>query len=337
MSIFTPAELDMLTDEEREGLLEGEEDDDTDKGGGDFDNGDDDDNDDNADDDNADTAAGAGDGADAAGAGDGADGTGVSDADATAAAAAAAAAEADSAQAPGRDDGADVPKFRVDDKPVIRNSGIADAEARLEALEGERIALAEAFDAGEKDTVTFMADLAKIESRTREIEMAQFQNRLSEETAADQADQRWFGNCERFMNANPELSTSDLRLQAFDYAVRKVTGDEANKGKTDEQMLQLARENWAKELGIELKKPGAAAAAATEEEGGKGKPGHVRAPKQPIKAPPTLGGVPAAAAEDTSNGRFASLDRLMDKDPIAFEEALSRMSETDREAYLEAN
>lgn len=326
MSIFTPEELDMLTDEERKGFEDNDDDDDDDNGE-EFDN--DQSNDQGGG--NADTDAGGG--ADDAGAGGAGD---ELTAEELAAAELAAAAAAGGAEQPGRDDGADVPKFRVDDTPVIRASGIADAEARLEALEGERIALAEAFDAGEKDTVTFMADLAKIESRTREIEMAQFQNRLSQETAENQAEQKWYGECERFMNANPELGSSDLRLQAFDYAVRKVTGDEANANKSPEQLLQMARENWAKELGIELK-PAAAAAAEPKPAAEAGKTGHVRAEKQPIKAPPTLGGVPAATGESVTDGRFASLDRLMDKDPLAFEDALARMSESEREDYMSSN
>ena len=44
--------------------------------------------------------------------------------------------------------------------------------------------------------------------------------------------------------------------------------------------------------------------------------------------------MPAADVEDTSGNRFAVLDRMSNTDPLGFEEALSKMSQADRDAYL---
>jgi hypothetical protein len=57
--------------------------------------------------------------------------------------------------------------------------------------------------------------------------------------------------------------------------------------------------------------------------------------KQP-ELPPTLRSVPAAESADTSGNRFAALDRLLETDPMAHEEALAKMSRADRDAYMAA-
>ena len=52
--------------------------------------------------------------------------------------------------------------------------------------------------------------------------------------------------------------------------------------------------------------------------------------------PPNLGKVPAATANDTDDGKFAHLDRLAESDPLAFEAALAKMSDAQRDEYMQA-
>ena len=52
--------------------------------------------------------------------------------------------------------------------------------------------------------------------------------------------------------------------------------------------------------------------------------------------PPTLGKVPASAATDTDDGKFAHLDRLADSDPLAYETAVAKMSAAQRDEYMRA-
>ena len=52
--------------------------------------------------------------------------------------------------------------------------------------------------------------------------------------------------------------------------------------------------------------------------------------------PPNLGKVPASTANDTDDGKFAHLDRLAESDPLAFEAALAKMSDAQRDEYMQA-
>ena len=56
----------------------------------------------------------------------------------------------------------------------------------------------------------------------------------------------------------------------------------------------------------------------------------VKTPKNGI-VPPNLGTLPAATANDTDDGKFAHLDRL---EGVAFEEALAKLSDAQRDEYL---
>ena len=59
-------------------------------------------------------------------------------------------------------------------------------------------------------------------------------------------------------------------------------------------------------------------------------------PKHQQKAldiPPTLAKVPAAAPEDTDDGKFAALDRMADSDPQKYQETIARMSADEYDAY----
>jgi len=61
-----------------------------------------------------------------------------------------------------------------------------------------------------------------------------------------------------------------------------------------------------------------------------------KAEKKANVVPPNLGKIPAAAANPTDDGKYAHLDRLMDSDPLAFEEALAGMTPAQRDEYMRA-
>ena len=57
-------------------------------------------------------------------------------------------------------------------------------------------------------------------------------------------------------------------------------------------------------------------------------------PKREIPQVPSLANVPAADVDQPGDDKFAMLDRLADKDPVAYERALDKLSEAEREEYL---
>jgi len=50
--------------------------------------------------------------------------------------------------------------------------------------------------------------------------------------------------------------------------------------------------------------------------------------------PPSIHNVPAADANDVTGGKYAALDRLASTNPIAYEEALMKLPEEERNSYL---
>lgn len=252
---------------------------------------------------------------------------GAGDADADAAAKAnQAAADAAAAAKALEDEQAQQPaQFKAGDVPLIRPGQTDDAEARTKELESKLDELAQQFEDGEITTPEFLKQQRLVQSDLNRLEMQQFRTELSNETTQARAEQTWYQSVETFLNGNPEIGKSQLRLQSYDAVLRGVTADEANAGKSDVEMLTIARDRWAAELGIDLKP-----APKTE-------PVQQPAKKSGQDRPPApnLGDVPAAQAAALDDGKFSHLDRLANSDPVAFEEALAAMSSEQRDQYLE--
>lgn len=238
--------------------------------------------------------------------------------DAAAAAEAAKALEQEQQQQPAQ--------FKPGDVPLIRPGQTDDAEARTKELEGKLDAMAQQFEDGEITTTEFLKQQREIGRDLIRIEMQQFRTELSNETTQARSEQAWYESVGKFLGDNPEISTSELRLQSYDAVLRGVTGDEANAGKSDVELLTMARDKWAKELGIEPK-PAAKDPKPTTET--------PRKSGQDRPATPSLNDVPAAQQQTMDDGKFSHLDRLADSDPVAFEEALGKLSPELREQYLE--
>lgn len=322
MSTFSAEELAMLTPEELADLeLDHHDDNDNGEGGDGKDGGKD----------NANTGAGGGDGSGAD------DSANESESDK----AARLAAEQLAADAAGRDDGADAgaadaPRFKVDNVPLIRAGDTSGAEAKLAELETSRTALAELFESGDKTTAEFMSELRLLEREEQDVKWSLQRAELANEMSEAQKEQQWYTSVGVFLEANPEISASPLKTQAYDYCLRVITGDKANEGKSDVELLTMAKEQWAEQLGITLAKktPTAVELAAAEVAAEGKKPGKpFKAPASPV----TIGGLPSAEAQGTEDGKYAALDRLADTDPIRFEETMGKMSPSELEAYLQSN
>lgn len=108
----------------------------------------------------------------------------------------------------------------------------------------------------------------------------------------------------------------------LDAEVRKIQSTAANP--LDPKILDLAHQR----ISAQLKQ-------ATGAEPPKTAPGKKPAKVPKPEMPPTLGGVPAAAGIETEDGtEFAQLDRLQAKDPMAYEDALGKLSAAQLDYYL---
>lgn len=204
------------------------------------------------------------------------------------------------------------PVFEAPDVP-------ADVDDQIAAAKLAKIKLAEKFDEGEITAVEYAKQTEELNDFQRELENKRFKAQLAAESQQSRELDSWEETCSNFLSAHPEISTSKLRYDSFDYAVRLVTGDQDNAALTGAQQLEKAYQTWVTELGIQVDQPAQSVA----------KPD----PRKP-KVVPNIGSLPAAQANDTDDGKFAYLDRLADSDPLKYEATLAKLSDADREAYL---
>ena len=207
------------------------------------------------------------------------------------------------------------PAYEYKPKPIFNAELPNDYEGQVKAIREQKRELAKKFDEGEISVAEYQDSLDDLNDKQADLREAKFKASLAQEAQQNQAADDWGTTVQKFLQSHPETSSSDFRLRAFDMAVRMVTGDDANKDMSNLEQLEKAYASFAKEFGI----------AATENK---------TPAKQEKRTVPNIGNLPQSDISETDNGRFAALDRLIETDPIKFEETLAKMSAADREAYL---
>lgn len=218
---------------------------------------------------------------------------------------------------------------RREEVPLLSAEVPANANTRLKEIEDAKDALAQKFDDGELSAKEHMAQLRELDKEADGIKQAIFKADISKEMQAKEVERNWMSDVDRFLAEHPEISKNELVYNAFDAVVRKVTGDDANSKLSNLGFLTKAYGIWADQLGIKAAK----ADPETKEPGKKAD----EPAKKGRNIPPTLGrGVPASDISSVDDGKYAALDRLRDADPIAFENALSRMTDDQIAEYERA-
>ena len=236
----------------------------------------------------------------------------------------------DADEQPGRDDGADADDGTADAEPeaaasnapaLIKTELPEDITEKLADIDKREDELSEKFEDGEITTAEYRAELRKLTGERSELEKSQLKHELAENFNQAQLEANWQRDVAQFLEKHPEVQASQLRMDSFDSVVRKVTAETMNAGKAPGMAdLNKAFAEWSEQLGIQTKP-----AAKGDKQA-----------KLAREIPPTLAKVPAAEMQDTADGKWAHLDRLMDSDPLAYEAALAKMSEADQDAYLSA-
>lgn len=206
--------------------------------------------------------------------------------------------------------------------PPLDAQAPEDIDARLAALDKQAEELDAKFDDGEITTKELREELRKI-SDQREAEIwKKREAELSEKMLRKAELNAWQRETETFMMTKGRaiVEKGEPAMLAFDRYVRGVTGDPANQNLSDRAQLEKAHKLFLKDFGPAF--GGQAPETKTAETGRKER-----------VVPPTLARLPAAEVETTDDGRFAALDRLERTDPIAYEEAVGRLSASDRAAY----
>lgn len=196
--------------------------------------------------------------------------------------------------------------------PMLNADVPADVDAKLADIQTRKDALIDRFDEGDLTTREYHAELDKLAKEERAIEQVQYKAQLAAEMRQDV----WVNQTVAgFLAQNPAYKDNEVLYHALDNEVRKIQAKAADP--FSPKVLQDAHERIRAAFGAPATKPAA------------GKPA-----RRPINAPPTLASVPASSLADTDDGRFAAIDRLLEKDPHAWEERLAKMSDADRESYL---
>lgn len=314
------AELDMLTDEEREGLLdedtidEGLEEEGDGDGEGDA---------------NTDAGNGIDKGQDKGGDSDGErDGEGDGDndngagADVAKAAADAAAAEAAAAAAAAASQDAEqknvaqepqerVPTWRID--PAVPE--------KIKTLDAQRDEIIAKFDDGEMTGAEMRAQLKPLETEMEQLKTKVMAADIAKTNAIDQYRDVTIPN---FMSAHTEYQPGTILHTMLDAEVRRLQQTATNP--LSPKILEQAHTN----ISSQVEKAYGVKKAAPKQD--TPKPNASGTGRQ---VPPTLGTVPAADANEADDGgEFAWLDRLANENMEKYETELAKLSDEKRERYL---
>ena len=289
MSKLTEEELALLTEEERDGYLDDEDDDEGEEGSGDE------------------------------GAGEGDDDPQDDPTLAVDDPAAAAQDAADGQEGDDQGDGAETKEeFTTQPKPLFNAELPADIQAQRTEIDEKEDALDRQFDEGDITFSEHKKALREINQQRNALDRAELKAELAAEAYQTQIDNSWQASQTAFFASHPELNTAnEVQMTALDHLVRQETKATLDKGGSiGVPELERAYTKYKQAFNIEAAAPKQAKAPASKNEG---------------VVPPNLGKLPAATANDTDDGKFAHLDRL---EGVAFEDALAKLSDAQRDEYL---
>ena len=203
-------------------------------------------------------------------------------------------------------------------KPLFNADLPADIEAQRTALDEKEAAIDQQYDEGDILFTEHKQALRDINKQRNALDRAELKAELAAEAYQTQIDNSWQASQTAFFSAHPEINTAnDVQMTALDHLVRQETKAVLDKGGViGVPELERAYTKYKQAFNIEAAAPKQAKAPASKNEG---------------VVPPNLGKLPAATANDTDDGKFAHLDRL---EGVAFEDALAKLSDAQRDEYL---
>lgn len=203
--------------------------------------------------------------------------------------------------------------------PILVAQAPEDAEARLKDIADQKEALLTQFDDGDITAREYQKKLDELSKQERSIELDLREAQLAIKMEAQRAQNDWIATCNAFIEANPVYKENARLYRALDQEVKDLAAKEETANWSGQKFLEEAHKELAKAFNL----PAA---------------NNTKSAKRPTdNLPPNLAKVPAADVNDTDGGQFAVLDRLANTDPLAYEEALARMPQAQRDAYMAAS
>jgi hypothetical protein len=208
--------------------------------------------------------------------------------------------------------------------PLLVAQAPADADAKLADIKTKKDEVLSRFDDGDITAKEMQAELDALGKQEREIERAIDKANIAAELEQQRRKNQWDADCASFLDAHKADYHGEANAERFTHlneTVIALANMPRNANLTGQQLLVRAHMMVKAELGEAVVLP---AAAKTKQQ---------EIPKPAL--PPNLAGVPSASTNDPGEGKWASLDRIRDSgDGVAYEKALSALSEADRDAYL---
>lgn len=206
---------------------------------------------------------------------------------------------------------------------VLNDTLPEDYSQRVEANNTAMDELAQKYEDGDISFAEYNKGMRKLNEEAMDLREVKMRAEISEQSSTNSVQQHWDGLMASFLTAHPEATSTQVRHAAFDHILREITAPVmAAGGMPGQAEIDKAYARLAEEFGLQAKKQDADKGAEPP------------AAKKENKVPPTLGAVPAAAHTDVDDGKWAALDRLVDTDPMKYEETLQKMSEAERDEYM---
>ena len=199
-------------------------------------------------------------------------------------------------------------------QPILVANSPADADARLQEISTKKDELLTQFDDGDITAREYQKQLDDLSRQERKIEFEQHEAQLAQKMEQQRLQNDWTATCNAFIERNAIYKDNPRLYKALDEEVRELAGKPETANWTGQRFLDEAHKNLKAAFGF--------------------KDAAAPAPTASRELPPNLAKVPAAEVEDTNGGRFAVLDRMATSDPMGYEETLSKMSQSERDAYL---
>lgn len=203
--------------------------------------------------------------------------------------------------------------------PILVASPVEEANARLSEIQTQKDALLDQFDNGDLTARDYQKQVDALAKEERKLEFQIHEAELAGKLENQRLQNEWVTTCNTFIESNPVYKDNPRLYKALDAEVRELANDPKTANWSGQKFLQEAHKNLSEAFNLPTAKAPAAKQTTQRE------------------LPPNLSKVPSAEIEDTNGGRFAVLERMATNDPLAYEEALAKMPQAERDAYLAAN
>lgn len=206
------------------------------------------------------------------------------------------------------------------DAPLLVASAVEDLDARLSDIATKKDALLTQFDDGDITAREYQKQLDALAKEERQLEFQQHEAQLASKLEQQRLQNEWTSTCNSFVDSHPIYKDNARLYKALDAEVRELAARPETANWSGQRFLDEAHKNLKAAFGFN----------EPADTGKKSKPKF----DPTANLPPNLAKVPAADIENTTGNKYAVLDRLASTDPLGYEDALAKMPEAERNAYL---